>query len=265
MSITTVGTHLIHYEALGRGQPMIFLHGWLGSWRYWWPSMQAMSTQHRSFAFDLWGFGDSTKSPAMYTMNAYVEMIDQFINQLGVVGPVILVGHSLGAAVALHYAAQNPDNVDKVAAVALPLQQSSIHGRLAQSDPDSFLDKVIGKANSFSEINSEIRKTDPAAMNELAKELASSAAINLADDLANCSRPVLLVFGGQDPVVPLSPGTLSQLQRANSNRHYVILDECSHFPMLQEKAKFNRLLLDFIHTDSLAEVAPKEYWQRRTR
>ena len=265
MSITTVGTHLIHYEVLGRGQPLIFLHGWLGSWRYWWPSMQALSSQHRSFAFDLWGFGDSTKLAAMYNMDAYVAMIDQFIDRLGVASPVILVGHSLGAAVALRYAAQNPDNVEKVATVALPLLRSSIHGRLTQLDPDSFIDKVIGKSNSFSEINSEIRKTDPAAMNDLARELVSSTAVNLAEDLANCSRPVLLVFGGQDSVVQPPGGSLAQMQGSNSNRHYVILEECSHFPMLQEKAKFNRLLLDFIHTESLADVAPKEYWQRRTR
>ena len=264
MSITTVGTHLIHYEVLGRGQPLIFIHGWLGSWRYWWPSMQGLSAQHRSFAFDLWGFGDSTKLPAKYNLAAYVEMLDQFITQLGVASPVILVGHSLGAAVALRYAGQKPDNVDKVATVALPLQGTSIHGRLALLDPDAFIDKVVGKSNSFPEINSEIHKTDPVAMNELAKELTTSPAINLADDLANCTRPVLLVFGAQDSVVQ-PPGSLSLMQRSNSNRHYVILEHCSHFPMLQEKARFNRLLLDFIHTESLADVAPKEYWQRRTR
>ena len=70
MSITTVGNHLIHYEVLGRGKPLIFIHGWLGSWRYWWPSMQAMSSQYRSFAFDLWGFGDSSKAPEQYTIDA---------------------------------------------------------------------------------------------------------------------------------------------------------------------------------------------------
>jgi hypothetical protein len=36
--------------------------------------------------------------------------------------------------------------------------------------------------------------------------------------------------------------------------------------MLQEKAKFNRLLLDFIHADeSVTELSPKDYWQRRVR
>lgn len=265
MSITTVGPHLIHYEVLGRGQPVIFIHGWLGSWRYWWPSMQAMSAQHRSFAFDLWGFGDSTKSPEMYSMAAYVEMVDQFIERLGVAGPVVLVGHALGAAVALRYARLNPDSVEKVATVALPLQRSAVHGRLAQWDPDSVIDKVLGKSNSFSEVNAELRKTDRVAMNELAKEIISSAEFDVGEDLKACERPVLLVFGANDSVVQPPLALLSQLQRMNSSRHCVILDDCSHFPMLQEKAKFNRLLLDFIHMESLTEITLKEYWQRRTR
>src|SRR5690606_39877386 len=96
MSITTVGSNLIHYEAVGRGQPLIFIHGWLGSWRYWWPSMQALSTHYRTFAFDLWGFGDSSKSPDAYSLGAFVEMVDEFFDKLGVARLVIRVGLGRG-------------------------------------------------------------------------------------------------------------------------------------------------------------------------
>lgn len=262
MSITTVGNQLIHYEVLGRGQPLVFIHGWLGSWRYWWPSMQALSAQHRSFAFDLWGFGDSSKSPSMYSLAAYVEMLDQFVEQLGIAKPINLVGHSLGAAVALRYTSQHPESVEKLVTVALPIQGSYINGRLTNLEPDSFIAKVLGKSNSFDEVETEIRKTDQVAMNRLADELT---AYTFADDLTSCSCPILLVFGDQDSVVQPPTGDYYHLQRPGNNRYYVALDECNHFPMLQEKAKFNRLILDFIHADDdLAELAPKEYWQRRT-
>ncbi|MCK7519753.1 MAG: hypothetical protein MZV64_19525 [Ignavibacteriales bacterium] len=32
---------IVHYEVLGRGRPVIFLHGWVGSWKYWIASMQS--------------------------------------------------------------------------------------------------------------------------------------------------------------------------------------------------------------------------------
>jgi pimeloyl-ACP methyl ester carboxylesterase len=242
---------------------LIFIHGWLGSWRYWWPSMQALSAQHRAFAFDLWGFGDSSKVPDMYSLDSYVEMLEQFLDQLGIFRPAILVGHALGAAVALKFATKNPDKVERLVVVSLPLQGSQIHERLMNSDPDSFLAKVIGKAYSFTEIEAELRKTDQSAMNQSASELATR---DMGAELAICTRPVLTVVGDQDIVV-LPPANQSDLlQNADNGRYYVSLSECHHFPMLQENAKFNRLILDFVHADeSVTELAPKEYWKRRIR
>ena len=135
MSITTVGNHLIHYEVLGRGEPLIFVHGWLGSWRYWWSSMQALSTKHRAFAFDLWGFGDSSKETDQYSVRSYVTMIDQFINQLGIMKPVTLIGHGMGAAAA--YAPQTQGNI-VVASGSIRIKLGASILRLEQGDAALF-------------------------------------------------------------------------------------------------------------------------------
>ena len=264
MSITTVGSQLVHYEVLGRGKPLIFIHGWLGSWRYWWPAMQAISPHCRAYAFDLWGYGDSSKSDDQYSLSAYVSMLQEFISRLSISTPVILVGHSLGAAVALKYTLDFPDDVAKLVTVALPVQGSNINNRLTNSDPDAVLSKVVGKGNGFSEVETELRKTDQTAMNRLASELSAT---NFASRLVECPRPVLMVFGDQDQVVLPPSGDYYHLQKSGNNRYYVGLSECNHFPMLQEKAKFNRLLIDFIlaKKDELNELSEKEFWTRRTR
>lgn len=263
MSIATVNNQLIHYEVLGRGQPLLFVHGWLGSWRYWWPSMQALSAGQRSFALDLWGFGDSSKSDELYNLSSYVTMIDQFTTKMGMVQPLVLVGHALGAAVALHYAKKRPDMVTKVVAVSLPLQGDHIHSRLANTAPDTFASKILGKANNFAEVDSELRKTDEKAVKQLVKEVSN---INFWHELDQCPRPVMLVYGAQDTVIQMPSDHQDQLQAPEQNRFFVPLDDCNHFPMLQEKAKFNRLLLDFIHADDdVTEFTLKDYWQRRVR
>ncbi|MCA9935869.1 MAG: alpha/beta hydrolase, partial [Anaerolineales bacterium] len=227
MSITTVGSNLIHYEVLGRGHPLVFIHGWLGSWRYWWPTMQGLSARHRVFAFDLWGFGDSSKAKGMYSLQAYEEMLDQFIDKLGIATPVTLVGHALGAAVALRYTKKNPELVNKLVTVSLPINGGYINARLANSQPDSFVSKVLGKANSFSEIDSEVRKTDQDAMNNLANELQNT---NFVADLDECERPILLIFGEEDAIVKPPSGDYEHLQRPGNNRYYVGIDNCNHFP-----------------------------------
>jgi len=264
MSITTVGSKLVHYEVLGRGKALIFIHGWLGSWRYWWPAMQALSSHYRTYAFDLWGFGDSSKSDEQYTLPAYVDMLREFISRLSIATPVTLVGHSLGAAIALRYTSEYPEDVLKLATVALPVQGGNINSRLTNSDPDFILSKILGKANSFAEVEGEIRKTDKAAINRSASELSST---NFATRVIECPRPVLMIFGEQDPLVQPPSGDYYHLQKSGNNRYYITLNECNHFPMLQEKAKFNRLLMDFILTDNevLESVEEKEFWTRRTR
>lgn len=263
MSIATVGDHLIHYEVLGRGQPILFVHGWLGSWRYWWPSMQGLSSRHRSFAIDLWGFGDSSKLKSAYSLAAYIDMLCEFTSHLGMARPLTLIGHGLGAVTALKYAVKHPDHIDKLVAVALPVQGTAVDNRLTEMDVNNFTAKVLGKTQTFSEVESELRKTDQEAVNKLVAEVRN---IDFTNDLANCTRPVLMVYGNNDPVVqPPSEGN-NHHQMSAGNRYSVNLESCGHFPMLEVKNQFNRLMLEFIHADdNLTELAPKEYWQRRVR
>jgi pimeloyl-ACP methyl ester carboxylesterase len=125
------------------------------------------------------------------------------------------------------------------------------------------LSRVFGKSNTYPEVESESRKTDQSAMNMVATQLID---YNFSADLDKCNCPILMVFGDQDSVIQLPDSDAPYLQRPGNNRYYVALESCNHFPMLEQTAKFNRLLIDFMHADDNAvEIAPKEYWQRRTR
>ena len=225
--------------------------------------MQALSAHYRAFALDLWGFGDSSKSTDSYSLNAYVKMVDQFIEKLGMSRPVILVGHGLGAAVALCYTAKYSDNVAKVATISLPVTGAHLNNRLQGAEPDTMVSRVLGRASSFSEIDSEMRKVDTTAVSKSIQEFSS---LDLVSEITGLTRPLLMVYGGQDNLVQPPNGEYSYLQQSINDRFYVELELCHHFPMLQEKAKFNRLLLDFILASAeLTELTPKEYWQRRIR
>ncbi len=79
MSVVTIGGDLVHYEVLGRGLPIILVHGWIGSWRYWVPLMQQLHVKYRVYALDLFGFGDSSKNPQKYTIDEQVKLLIQFM------------------------------------------------------------------------------------------------------------------------------------------------------------------------------------------
>jgi len=120
MSAITIENDLVHYEVLGRGRPVILLHGWLGSWRYWIPAMQQLSMKYRVYALDFWGFGDSGRDARRYDIASQVLLLDQFMEKLGI-AKAALVGHDLGAAVATRYAVTHPDRVPRLMVVCPPL------------------------------------------------------------------------------------------------------------------------------------------------
>ena len=120
MSAITIENDLVHYEVLGRGRPVIFVHGWLGSWRYWVPTMQQLSMKYRTYALDLWGFGDSGKDAARYAFKDQVKLLYDFLDKMGM-PKAALVGHSFGAAICLRFASQYPDKAPRVMLVSPPL------------------------------------------------------------------------------------------------------------------------------------------------
>ncbi len=123
MSAVTIDNDLVHYEVLGRGRPVILLHGWLNSWRYWLPSMQQLSMKYRTYAVDLWGYGDSGKDPQKLGLDAQIELLNTFMDRLGI-PKAAFVGHSLGAAVMIRYALRSPARVARLMVISPPVFES---------------------------------------------------------------------------------------------------------------------------------------------
>lgn len=120
MSAITVDGDLVHYEVLGRGRTVVLVHGWIGSWRYWIPLMRQLQLKYRVYALDLFGFGDSGKNPAKYGLEQQINLVDDFMKQLGI-PKAALIGHGLGAMVLAHYAQRNQDRVARMLLVGAPL------------------------------------------------------------------------------------------------------------------------------------------------
>ena len=262
MSAVVIDGGLIHYEALGRGKPILFLHGRLGSWRYWMPTMDELAASHRTYALDLWGFGDSDKSRKQYTVSNYVALLLAFMDELGI-GRVPLVGHSLGAVVAIRFAAQSPDRVDRLMLVSPPVSGVAVDRGLRRlGNNDSLLDRLPWRQPVEYErrLLEEARKADGEA---ITVSLESAAEIDIRKYTDSLQIPCLVVYGEKDNiVVPPKPGDFGW---HGTNVRPIGLARSRHFPMLDEASKFNRLLRDFLDTDDLASLELKEEWRRRTR
>jgi len=262
MSALVLDGGVVHYEYFGRGRPLIFIHGWLGSWRYWVPAMDALSEEYKVYAFDLWGFGDSDKSRERYDVPSYVALLKAFIDELGIVGPMPLVGHALGATVAVSFAIKHPEDIDRIMAVSLPLDGRAINHRLL-SGSGSILDRVLGRSPvaGYGDVENEIGQTAPTAIGQ---SIQSIRQLDFRTILKQLSMPLLVVYGEQDNVV--TPGDVANVVGANKSRRTVMFPQCRHFPMLDRSSQFNRLLLDFLKSKgNLSELELKDEWQQRIR
>jgi pimeloyl-ACP methyl ester carboxylesterase len=264
MSVVVVNGNRIHYERLGRGDhPIIFVHGWLGSWRYWVPVMESLAAQYRSYSLDLWGFGDSARGDEYYDVPIYVDMMVAFMAELGI-EEASFIGHTLGAAIATQLAAQHPEHVSKVLAVGLPLTADAINHRLLNVAPNDLLARLFwSRQPPYPEVESGLPKI---ARNAIALTVQAVARLNLRDTLEDVDAPLLAVYGDRDTII--APEQADELEDSHYSARAIVLPEAYHFPMLDQAAKFTRLVLDFMDLDrpeSLRDLAIKEEWRRRTR
>ncbi len=262
MSVLILDETIVHYEALGRGRPVLFLHTWVGSWRYWMPSLQVASTSYRAYALDLYGYGDSAHDQQAYSVERQAALLSAFLDQMGI-GRIAIVGHGLGALVAFAFAAKHPGEVDRLMAVSSPLDLGSLNPRLMTAPPPELASWLSDGRPESLEALTDAAKSDP---------VAAPTSINTFqfDGMFSAIRgshlPCLFVYGANDPCLRVP--SVDSTTPLGQNAYQVTLESSGHFPMLDEADRFNRLLTDFLALPfgaSAAQLQLREEWKRRVR
>jgi pimeloyl-ACP methyl ester carboxylesterase len=250
LSSITTDQGIVHYEVYGRGHPVILLHGWLGSWGLWQETMAYLGKDYRTYALDFWGFGESGRKLATYAVEDFVSLVDQFMEQLGIV-QAPLVGHSMGGTVSLSMAIRYPNRVSKVVVVGSPIYGTSL----------SFLLKMFGRRpiafivynnlwsfqffyHLLAPLYSKDRRWPQMMDRDLSKTTLESFLISIASlrrtdlrpFLNQIKVPVMGMYGDRDIVVhpqqwkPMKEGIPhSRVERFPKAGHFIMLDEPNLF------------------------------------
>jgi pimeloyl-ACP methyl ester carboxylesterase len=107
------------------GVPVVLLHGQAGSGRYWGAAYDGLAVGHRVVVPDLLGFGSSPRPDVSYDPERHADAVLACLDELGVVEPAVVVGHSLGCIVALRLATRDPGRVAAVVGFAPPLYRDA--------------------------------------------------------------------------------------------------------------------------------------------
>lgn len=112
----------LHTDVRGSGQTVVLLHGFLSSSRYWSKVSELLEQDYKVIAIDLLGFGDSPKPRrSKYDYQAHIDAINRTLAEQNITVPFMLVGHSMGALIALRYSIIHEERVQRLMLVNMPI------------------------------------------------------------------------------------------------------------------------------------------------
>lgn len=250
---------IVHYEAYGRGAPVILLHGWINSWDVWRDTMLAIPElgQYKVYALDFWGFGESAKRKALlFRIQSYADMVSQFMEIMGIVEAPIF-GHSMGGTVTLTLALKAPHRVKQVAIVGSPINGNSLNIFLKLSGVRWIAHLVwrlpaikrlvmaIVLAGDSPKVRTMIfRDVDKANAESFFRSIGDLHRTDLRGQLQHLSVPTLGVFGVHDNIV--NPNQAKLLAKGVPHARVEMMDSSRHFSMLDEPQKFIRIVKEFL-------------------
>lgn len=251
---------IVHYETLGRGRPVLLLHGWLGSWALYRRTLEILSKEFKTYALDFFGFGESFDRGADFSVDNFVSSVDQFMERLGIV-KAPLIGHSMGGTVSLAAAVRYPEKVVKIAVIGSPIQGTSLNPLLKLSGykgtanimwTSPVLLKLFIRAYAYY-IAKDGRSLGAMMVDDISKisvdsffqSIGTLRQTDLRNEIGQLKMPILGIYGKHDRIV--SPRQSKVLQQYAPHSRVAWFEKAGHFPMMDDPDHFHEVIRDFLH------------------
>jgi 2-(acetamidomethylene)succinate hydrolase len=261
--VETSTTSLFAVE-LGQGRPLLFLHGVTANAFVWWPVMERLAHRYRTVAIDQRGHGRSSIGrDGPFDADACARDVTDVAAALQA-GPVLLIGHSLGARNAIVAGARRPDLIAGVIAIdftpfiapavfdALDTRAAGgartfadaaeVTGYLTERYPRLPPDAVARRARYGYAPDAEGRLR-PLAETEAMRATCAGLREDLAPDLSALATPALLVRGADSAFVSASAFAATRTLRAGLRA--VVVEGADHYVPEERPAQVAALIAEF--------------------
>lgn len=236
----------LNYRIYGEGKDALLLHGW-GQSTYQMLPIAHILQGYRCLVVDLPGFGESCVPENVLTIKDYALIINRLCQKLKF-KPSLVIGHSFGGKVAYAYALSHKVEHLVLAAPSIikPIKTIGQKARIC-------LYKILKKVNNIT--NNKFRKI----MNKLGSKdyqnshgvmrriMVSSVNTYYDDSFATYQGRVLLVYGSNDKITPLSEG--KKIKSKLNNASLKIINKGDHFAYLEKRYTFVRYIQEFIGSE----------------
>jgi pimeloyl-ACP methyl ester carboxylesterase len=278
--------HRVRFHRAGDGPLLVLLHGIASTSDTWAPVAGALAANHTVLAPDLLGHGASAKPRGDYSLGAFASGVRDLVAALGHERATV-VGHSLGGGIAMQFAYQFPERVERLVligsgglgrevhpllrAATLPgseLVLSLLGGAWLRTTGDALAatlsrlglragEDLAGVATGLGSLGDADARgafvhTARAAIDAGGQRVSATDRLYLAERL-----PTLIVWGERDPIIPAAHGIAAH--RAIPGSRLEVFAGAGHFPHREEPARFVALLEEFVRSTEPAEIAESDW------
>ncbi|MBF2057758.1 MAG: alpha/beta hydrolase [Cyanobacterium sp. T60_A2020_053] len=241
---------------------LVFIHGWLLSYKYWQPVIEKLQENYSCLAYDLKGFGDTVvnNDNSNYTLEGYAKDLQELLRQLNI-NRAWLIGHSLGGSVAIWGAEICQGLIEGViclnAGGGIYLKeefeqfrgagQKMVKSRRHWLKYIPFLDVVFARmmvkqplAVSWGKarLNDFLRAQEEGAIASLLESTTEQEVHYLPQIVARLTQPLYFIAGKQDQIMELKYvrhlASFHHLFNEHHQDNVVEIDNCGHFAMLEQ-------------------------------
>ncbi|MBW4611923.1 MAG: alpha/beta fold hydrolase [Desmonostoc vinosum HA7617-LM4] len=253
----------IQYTVMGTGRPLVLVHGFGASIGHWRKNIPALANAgYRVYALDLLGFGSSDKPPINYSVEVWVELLKDFW-MTHIQEPAVFIGNSIGALLGLIVLVKHPEiaagGILINCAGGLSHRPHELHPpiRIVMAAFNRIVRSQLTGKFVFNRIRqkSQIRRTlyqvyhnreavtdelvdllytpscDPGAQKVFASILTAPPGPSPAELLPKVERPLLVLWGANDPWTPITGAKIYQDAHENGKQIKVIpIPNAGHCP-----------------------------------
>jgi 3-oxoadipate enol-lactonase len=251
----------IAYDDVGSGPPVVLIHAFPLCREMWAPQRAALAASHRVLTPDAFGFGGSDRPAGGWTMDGQADALAAWLTGVGLAGPVVFGGLSMGGYIALAFARRHPQRVKGLILADTRADGDSAEAKANRDKTVEFVRQNSAAAqiekmlpNMVSPFTHEHRPDVVAEVRRMGSAqtvpgvAAALAALrdrpDSTPDLARFKFPTLVIVGSEDALTPppLAAAMTEQLPDATEE----ILYSAGHLSNLEAPEAFNTAVLRWL-------------------
>ena len=263
----------LHYEDVGEGTPLVFVHEYAGDHRAWEMQLRFFARRYRCIAYSARGYPPSAvpADPGAYSQDRATDDIAAVIEALEL-APAHVIGLSMGAFATLHLGLRHPHLARSLVAAGVGYGAAADKRAQFQRETDATIARIRAEGmdrmadvyghgptrlifeqkdpRGFAEFIAQLAEhsTEGSALTMQGVQRQRPSLFDLRDEFARMTLPTFVIAGDEDD--PTLEASL-YLKRTIPGSALLVMPKCGHTMNLEDPDAFNRAVLDFItHVDA---------------